>query len=903
MRRSLSRLLILAVLAAGHLDAGTTGKVRGRVTDNVDGEPLIGVNVLLEGTNLGAATDLDGYYVILNVPPGKYNLIASSMGYGRKMVKDISVSVDLTTTVDVTLESAVVDLGDVVIITAESKIIRKDLTSSESRVTSDQISNLPVQEIGEILSLQAGVTVGKGGEIHIRGGRSSEVAYWVDGISISDGFDGSQSVQVDNNAIQELQVISGTFNAEYGQAMSGIVNIVTKDGGQDLRGSISLYGGDYITSGPSFFPNLSSGFSNVTMTRNANIEGSLSGPIPFFNDMTFYGNARYYKGGGHLYGIRRFNPDGSAGDGAAVPMNTRDRISGQGKVSYNFAPTMKITLSGIGSDVRFRDYGHDWKYNPDGDVKKYDLGWSLSGTWTHTLSSSSFYTVNVSHFYKRFKEYLYTDPFDPRYEVDPTATNRDLYEFLRRGTNNHRFRRTTTTDLIKGDYTNQITRLHQLKLGIEAKFHELFFDDFSLVPVQINDSTYVPMIPELNTPLRHQYLERPVEFSGYVQDKLEFDQMIVNIGLRFDYFDSKGRYPADLQDPNVYLPQKPGNQALTLEQRLAKWFVDAEAKYSFSPRLGISYPITDQGVLHFSYGHFLQIPTFSHLYQQPDYKVTTASGLQGVFGNPNLDPQRTVMYEFGLQQQISEDISFDVTGFYRDTRDWVSTSAVIPVRDLETATSFYTIFVNRDYANTRGLTLWLNKRPTGLLYFNLSYTFQVAEGINSAPDEEQGALARNDAPSQYLVPLDWDQTHTLNFSAGITGADWGLNFLGRYGSGLPYSPALNQAEGRGEDASRALQKNSRRQPPMYTFDLHAFKSFHLALINATVFVKVYNVLDRRNETTVYGQTGRAFASVRSLGAEPVNQNPNRINSVEEYIVRPDFYSEPREIQIGFELSF
>ncbi len=891
------------MVAASLLWGGTTGKVRGRILDQSNGEPLIGANIILEGTNLGAATDLEGYYVILNVPPGKYNVIISSVGYGKKIITGVSVSVDLTTTVSAELDPAVVELGEEVVVTAQAQIIRKDLTSSEARVTADQIKNLPVQEVREVLTLQAGVTVGRGGEIHIRGGRASEVAYWVDGISVSDGYDNSQSVQVDNNAVQELQVISGTFNAEYGQAMSGIINIVTKDGGRSLKGSLTLYSGEFVTGNTRLFPNLGTSFSSIRPTRNFNVEGSLSGPIPVLSDLTFYGNARYFKSDGHLYGIRRFNPDGSAGDGAPVPMNNRERISGQGKISYNFTPTMKLSVGGIGSEIKYRDYGHDWKLNPDGNVKKFDLGYSMSAIWTHTLSSSAFYTVNVSHFYKRFKEYLYDDPFDPRYEVDPTATNRDLYEFLRRGTNNHRFRRTTRTSIAKVDYTDQINRLHQLKAGAEAKVHELFLDDFSLTPIAINDSTYVAGVPGLETPLRQQYFEKPVEFSAYVQDKLEYERMIVNIGVRFDYFNSRGESPVDPQDPNVYLPQKPENQNLTLDQRLAKWYQKAEPKISVSPRLGISYPITDRGVLHFSYGHFLQIPSFQHLYQLPGYKVTTASGLQGVYGNPNLNPQKTVMYEFGLQQQITEDMSFDITGFYRDTRDWVSTSAIIPVRDLETATSFYTRFVNRDYANSRGVTFWISKRPLSLFYFNLSYTFQVAEGVNSSPDEEQGALARNDAPSQVLVPLDWDQTHTANISVGLGASDWGVNLLGRFGSGLPYSPSLSQTEGRGEDASRALTKNSRRRPATYTFDLNMYKSFSFAPVNMTVFMKVFNLFDRRNEEGVYGETGRAFASVRSLGAEPVNRNPGRINTVEQFILRPDFYSEPREIQLGLEIGF
>jgi outer membrane receptor for ferrienterochelin and colicin len=899
MKAVLMSLMMTVWIAS--LEAGTTGKVAGRVKDATTGEGLVGANVVLEGTTLGAATDSEGYYVILNVPPGKYNVIISSIGYRKKIVSGIQVNIDLTTTVNIDLDPTVLEMEEITV-TAHMPPVRKDLTSSEARVTASEIRNLPVQEVHEVISLQAGVTVDRGGGIHIRGGRTSEVAYWVDGISVSDVYDGGQAVQVDNNAMQELQVISGTFNAEYGQAMSGIVNIVTKDGGEKLRGFLTYYSGDYVTSDSHLFTNL----GKASLTDNLNLEGSLSGPVPFLPQLTFYTSGRYYKSDGWLYGIRRFNPDGTTGDSAFVPMNGRTRFSGQAKLSYNITPTMKLSLTAIHSNIEFRDYNHDWKYNPDGDVKKFDLGNNVSLIFTHTISSSAFYTINVSSFYKRFKEYLYANPFDPRYVLDPQAMNRDLYEFIKRGTNNHRFRRTTTTRVAKFDYTDQLNRLHQLKFGLEGRLHELFFDDYSLVPRQLPDGRYAAEIPDLTTPLHEQYRHKPVEFSAYIQDKLEYEQMIVNVGIRFDYFDSRGEIPADLQDPNVYLPQKPENQTLTFEQRLAKWYKKASAKKSFSPRFGISYPITDRGVLHFSYGHFLQIPSFIHLYQKPGYKVTTASGLQGVYGNADLNPQKTVMYEFGLQQQLTEAMSFDVTGFYRDTRDWVSTSTRIPVRDPETATSYYTMFINRDYANSRGITLTLNKRPANVsdfLTFNLSYTFQVAEGNNSNPDEEQAAQQSNREPTRVLTPLDWDQTHTMNVSVGLNANDWSFYLLGRYGSGLPYSPVLNQAEGRGEDAARVLTKNSRRRPATYTVDLNGSKRFTLGPVNMVAFVKVFNLFDRRNEVEVFGQTGRATASERALGAQPVNQNPGRINTVEEFIRRPDFYSEPREIQVGLEISF
>jgi hypothetical protein len=722
----------------------------------------------------------------------------------------------------------------------------------------------------------------------------------VNGVSITDGYDRSQAVQIDNNSLQELQVISGTFNAEYGQAMSGIVNIVTKEGGSDLRGGLSVYGGSYVTSDRELYPAL----DKFRASHNLNFEGSLGGPF-LLRDLSFYASGRYYSSDGWLYGYRNFLTDGRVGDGSAVPMNDRTRLSGQGKLTISFSPTMKLNLSAIGSRVRFRDYSHDWKYLPDGDVRKRDDGYTLSGLWTHTLDPTSFYTVSVSYVKKRFEEYLYEDPFDPRYIVDPSATSRDLYEFISRGTNNHRFERSTRTYVAKADYTNQISRLHQLRAGVEARFHRLRLDEFDIVPAAETaaDGSYIPFIPDPTSPLRRKYLEFPLEYSAYVQDKLEYAQMIVNVGIRLDYFDSKGKVLADPQDPNVYLPQKPENNLLTLDERLAKWYKDATPKWSLSPRLGISYPITDKGVLHFSYGHFLQIPSFIHLYQNPGYKVTTASGVQGVFGNPDLETEKTTMYEFGLQQQLTEQLSFDVTAFYKDTRDWVSTSAQIPVRDPETATSYYTIFINRDYANTRGVTLWISKQPLDMFLFNFSYTFQVAEGNNSNPDEEQGAQQANREPTRTLSPLDWDQTHTINFTGGIQQRDWNISMIGRYGSGFPYTPVLNQAEGRGEDANRTIPKNSRRRPATFTVDLTASKTFDLGFSKLVAFVRVFNLLDRRNELTVYGETGRSTASVTNLGAAPINQNPGRVNSVEQYILRPDYFSEPREVQLGFEINF
>ncbi len=941
-------ILLTAVVAAVVSFAGTTGKITGTVKDSQTGEPVVGASVVVEGTKIGAATDIEGYYVVLNVPPGTYQVSVSAVGYSKKNVAGIAVSVDLTTKCDVTLASTLVE-GEEITVTAERNAVKKDLTSSESRVDASQIETLPVAEVSEVLALQAGITVDRGGAIHIRGGRSSEVAYWVDGVSVSDVYDGSQAVQVDNASVQELQVISGTFNAEYGQAMSGVVNIVTKDGDQQYRGNLMTYFGDYVTGDEDIFYDL----DDVNPFDNYNIEGSLSGPIPGISALTFYASARYFNSNGHLYGNRVYNTDGSLAtevdtvrDAAgnqlaidppnnAVSMNDRERISGQAKLTYQFGGGAKFSLSGLASDIDYRDYSQDWKYLPDGDVRKFDKGYSVAGLWTHSLGSASLYTINLSYFNKSFDEYLYEDPLDPRYLVnpDPALYQKNINEYNKYGTNNHRFKRETETRVAKIDYSDQISKLHLLKIGVEGRLHRLYLEDYNLFYKQVGTSNqFAPAYPDPYGPSYQQYTEQPIEISAYIQDKLEYESMIVNIGLRVDYFNSQGQLPVDPQDPNAFNPAKDenrvdlnndgvksdeeqlgyvtdanGNLVLVdpnfLPNKLSRWYKDATPKYSVSPRLGISYPITDRGVLHFSYGHFLQIPSFSTLFQNPGYKVQpTVPGVQGVYGNPDLKAQTTIMYELGLQQQTGEDVTLDLTGFYRDVRDWVQAGPAIPVRDPATAISSYTMYVNKDYANVRGITFSVSKRPSNMWSLNFSYTFQVAEGINSNPDDEQAALLNNSQPSQQLVPLDWDQTHTANLTVGFGSEDWGIFGLARYGSGLPYTPVINQAEGSGQDVNRVALRNNRRQPSTYTIDLRAFKNVELGALDLSFFIKVFNLLDRRNETTVYGQTGRATATPEALGL-PSNSGANRVNTIQDYLNQPGYYSEPREIQFGVDISF
>lgn len=891
MKKFLQLLVLSLIIPTLFLNAGTTGKLAGTVTDAASGDPLPFVNITIEGTQIGAATDIDGNYVILNIPPGNYNVRYQYIGYQPVLVEGVSISIDLTTKQDVELSEASVELGEIVVQGKET--LQKDVTASQSLVSAEEIRNLPVAELNDILQLQAGVNRDADGGFHIRGGRSSEIAYWVNGVSITDAYDNSRGIEIDNSSVQELQVITGTFNAEYGQALSGIVNTVTKEGGSDYSGNIKLYTSDYVSDFTSHFVHI----DEINPFANYNLQGSLSGPVPFTgNNLTFFGNLRYDYDDGYIYGERRYNPDGSTADGEVVPMNWNKRWIGQANLSWYVSSAFKFNLEGLYSTEDYKDYDHAYKWNPDGSVTKHADAYNTTFTMTHTISSKSFYTLRGSYFFKDFNEYLYENPLDSRY-VHPDSLNTIAYAFLTTGTNLHQFFRETNTILAKFDFTSQVFDKHMVKFGAEGRIHKLKFDDYNLEPKRIDGvpvEPFEPAIPDPSQPNRTKYDNEPFEVSAYIQDKIEYLDVIINLGLRFDYFDSQGEILVDPTDPNINVPLRPEMRDLTLEEREPFYYKDAEPKWQLSPRMGIAYPISATGVLRFSYGHFLQIPSFQYLFQSGKFQVPETGQSFGPYGNPDLEAQKTIMYEIGFKQEFGDILYLDVTTFYRDIRNWITAGPLQSTRNGVT----YSIYTNKDYSNVRGITVDLRKSFANNFSLDFNYTYQVAEGTNSNPDDLFNSLINNQEPRLYLIPLNWDQRHLANLNVFVGDIDWGVSLLAKYGAGLPYTPAITQyTADRG--ISSGLETNSRRRPPQFSVDMRAHKNFNLMGVDITAFVKVFNLLDNRIVVNVFGDTGKADFTTE---AQNVGEDPARPNTVEEYLNYPWHYAAPRLVQFGFEIQ-
>lgn len=922
--------IFLLLITAVSLWAGTTGKIAGRVTDAKTGEGIPFANVLIEGTNLGAATNLDGYYTIINIPPGVYTVRASVVGYETKVVTNVRVSIDLTTRVDFELREKTVELGQEVVVTATRPLVQKDLTASTSIVGSELISELPVTEVRDVLTLQAGIIVSAGGDLHVRGGRKGQLVYQIDGVTITDAYDNSTVIDVGTNAIQELQVISGAFNAEYGQAMSGVVNIVTKDGDNKFTGNLQLYSGDYFSNRKNIFMNI----ERINPFSVRNIDGSLSGPI-IRDELFFFTNLRYYYNEGYLYGKRVFlptdvtrevSPDSfivqASGDGAFVPMNPNKRIFMQTKLTQRVTSTLKVSYNFIYDYQNYKDYDNYQRLNPDNNLNRFRKGYSNTITINHAISNWTFYTIGLSYYFKDYRHYLYKDiytgdPNRPTFYVDNDLIQNPPYSFSTGGTNTSRFVRNTGTYSIRFDWTSQLTQEVGIKFGGELKQHRIYYENINLQPMVDENGNkvnpYNVVIPPLTTNNHDKYFRKPVEGAAYFQTKLEMFNMIVNAGLRLDIFNPDGVVLNDPTDPSIYDPIKPNNKFFdyngngvqdpneptkTVEDRLKYWYKKAIVKYQVSPRVGIAYPITDKGVIHFSYGHFLQLPSYELLYTNPDFELGVGSGNQGLFGNADLKPQKTVKGEIGLKQQIGDDMSIDVTMFFEDFRDLIGTQTD-EVLVFGGAKS-YSIYANSDFGFSKGITLRFEKRFIGGLATNIDYTYSITKGNASNPADARNAILGGAAPETFIAPLDWDQTHTLNVIVAYSKPrDYGFSIIGNLYSGQPYTPQINKNT---RVTQNAFPRNSGRKPNIFNIDLRAYKDIAIANTTLTFFVKVYNLLDSNNPRSVYGDTGDPFFTFGKL--EAIKINPKLYyNTLDELYTNPGFFSEPRRVEFGISYNF
>ncbi|HEY6952280.1 MAG TPA: TonB-dependent receptor [Bacteroidota bacterium] len=854
--------------------ADTRGKLNGTIFDEKTKEPLVGVNILLVGTNLGGATDVNGAFTILNIPPATYEVRISSIGYGTKVVKDVRISSGETTTLNELLSEEAVQ-GQEVVVIAKRPVVDTRQTSAVNIMDEKDIGVLPVQELSDIVNLQAGVVDG-----HFRGGRVGEVQYQVDGVSINNPYDNSASIRIDKSIIQEVQVISGTFDAEYGQAMSGVVNAVLKSGSPDhFDYNAEVYSGQYTGS--------DSRFPFIARFRPANIQSyqlSLSGPTPL-PSTTFLVSLRRYIDGGYLYGQRWFTPFDTSrpadnifhptGDSAIVSMNYFHELSGQGKLATRPSENTQLSYEIIFNQAQFKNYSFDWRFNPDGLHEPRRVSIVHGFDWTQTLSQSIFYTLSVRENYFDYKDLMYDNLYDPRYYIAKNGVSNANYELgaVVQGVDLGRFIQKTDSYVGKGSISWQATQEHLFKFGFEAQTSWLEFGSPGVLVATTNSKGVQLITPFVDVPeLPHVVKSNPRWFSAFIQDKIEFTYLLIRGGIRLEVFDANTSVPGDLSNPANAIPGAPTSR-----------YVGTTIKYAVAPRLGISYPVTDRSSVYFSYGHFYQYPALGDLFSNTDFSILRnlqAGGITyGVMGNPNLKPELTTQYEFGYKASLTESFGFAASVFYKDIRDLLGVEFISTYAAAE-----YPRFTNVDFGNVSGSTLSLDYKQ-GLLNASINYTYQTALGNSSDPRETATRAAAGEDPRPRVVPLAWDQRSTLNATLGVESAqDYSVNVIVRLQSGEPYTPSISSGFG-GE-----IEANSGTKQSSVVVDLRAEKDFKLGSLGISAFVRITNLFGSTySNGFVFSSTGSPYYSLVP------SQDRNTL-------IDPSRYYAPRRIEVGLSLA-
>ena len=980
--------------------AAITGKVSGIITAEATNAPLANVTVTIVGTSSTATTNDAGYYVMTNIPPGGYDVKVELSGYGTETVEGAKVLAGLTTTLNFALEISEVVTLEGITVTAVKPLIKKDVTQTTRIIEAEDIEAMPRDTVNGILQTLPGISVlNSTGSLHVRGGRSTEVKYLIDGIPISDPIGGSLGLNISAKSLEQMEVITGGFNAEYGDAQSGIVNLITKAGTHKFSGRFRYRVGQWGTHhgdplyGPWLDPD--NGFrpvaiepfrgiflgkpydyqtpyrgEDVTVAELAEREGDeqivfteivpgvyadrtenplqpvidpetnepkvdpdtgetimerqpykdadgtvidyekkqvtlLDGYVVdlnqyrgLFNDTKAYDLSPSHIGefalSGPIWGNRlTFSFDSQLrSDESYLPNSDGLGYTFQGKMKFEVAPGIKLSASGLFDQRESNSYGGSLRFWPSAIPVSTRDARNLSAQLSHNINSGTFYTLTVGQFHRTVASHQpgkVWDPLDKTFDEnawDPEKTHEQNEEEGRirnppqqayndttysiAGDDNSWTTRESTTSILRGNFASQVTANHLIQAGVEFLAYDLY------------------NIGTTNYGSSNLYMEfydvQPQSLSMYVQDKMEYEGMIVNAGLRYDLYNPDGVSPADPLDPlelNDDGTIKLDTETYKVGLPIIKDPVKASIKQMLSPRLGISYPITDRSKLHFTYGHYYQIPRGDDLYENLSFDMRGAIRRRG---NPDLNPERTIAYEVGIIQQLTDDLTIDLTGFTKDIDHLVNSVHVDITND-------YSYFLNDEfngishgiYGRVQGFELTIRKWRTARSRVSgmLSYTYSVAKGKGSSRNLGYLTYYRQQPDVTESHPLAWDQRHIFSGTLDIQlPFDAAINLIGNYGSGLPYTPNPR--------APIKPDINSKRYPATYNVDALISKRSRIAGLTYTLFVDIRNVFNTKNLDDI-------------LDAVTYDRYGIPLNSQKHS--HPLSWSSPRLVMMGVSLDF
>ncbi len=904
--------------------AASTGKISGRIVDAETNEPLVGANVIIDGTTMGAAADEDGFYFIINVPPDNYTVKAMMVGYTTIIKQNVRVSVNQTTNVNFEMGEQALE-GEAVVVEAERPVIQMDVSSSQKIVTEEAIMNRPLENLEEILSTEVGIDLqanADGTGLLVRGGGLNETDIKVDGLSTRNERNQQPMTNLNLTAIKEIEILTGGFNAEYGDIRSGMVNVITKEGSlnryslnADMRVSPparkhfgpspysadgpfwQVYAGadafngvtqDMVDQGK--YPFTFVGWNKVSQQFLSDpdpnndltpqealevwkwqhrlreyadkpdyiIDASLSGPIPK-TPVAFMLSQRYEN----LQLVYPFSRNNSISSTTLLKLTT------------HLTPKMKISLSNnliyvkgvsgsiydntngvitgsregtmYGRDAFFWRYiWHDANYNPI-TTTQYRGGLALN----HVLSANTYYDVRLEYTDYTTRQ----EPIGLRdttgikqiggtwYDEAPfgyvgsqlgsiTESYDILGDFLMSGGGRGQDHSRYWGIRFSGDLVTQINNHNEIKTGLSFDYTE--FKERR----EINHSA-TTQPPDVAPQYWWYYNESPIKLGAYIQDKLEYEGMIANVGIRADYM-KPGQAPFNL-NPNYIFSNMPYTlQSWRANNNSFAPYTTDESSYKlyWSPRLGISHPVTSTSKIFFNYGHFYQPPVTEQLYLiQPSSSGT-------VIPNLNAEWPRTIAYELGIEKSMANNFLIHFMGYYKDVSNEIKQQNIVSFNEEMVVHTFN----NNVYSDIRGLELKLEKRVGRWWYGWVSLEYMVKSvgytGRANIFENRQRALEEAEQPDQergWPVPsVNANLTFRTpsGFGPNVMGVklfeNWRLNFLQQWSDGgktLLYSDA------------KILEQRWADVIDYWNTDILLEKQFNFTNKRVTAFMQIKNLFN------------------------------------------------------------
>lgn len=912
MKMRLLYIVFLGLMAP--LQAFGQGTIAGTISDAVTGEPLIGVNVIVPGTSLGAASGLDGEYEIAGLRSGEYNVRVSYIGFETKLFTGVRVNDGETTTLDIQLQEAVLSTDEEIIVVGDRPLVDVEQSSSSHAMSREQIEAAPLRDVQDVISTQAGVIRDPTG-IYIRGGRAGETGFYVDGVSAKDPLAGTGfGIDMGSNAFQEVEVTTGGVGAEFGDVTSGVVSVETRDGGNTFAGSFSHKRDN--------FGGLNDGWNS---NFNEDIyEFSLGGPI-WPQKLTFFLSGQAQLADGFTREVS--NPDSVrsslVGADFLLP-RTGNRWSGLGKLTYTIAPGKRIQASyqhslTVNQNTRMLQVTGNEAVIAPGFQYAFVLQPEMANTyahdniityikWSHVLNDRSFYEVQASRLFTKMRADANGRPWRPENvttELDPESIV------------------TYPANIFVGPDGLPVDPNAQFVLpgpglynnsGIATRFHDHFAEELTLKATytrysadknnrldagfewKYNDYQWIDVIrPWVGAPVGSGeqstatnrlgesadiWQVKPRRGALFSTGQARYRGLIANVGARLEYW-APGKYVDDLVD-NPDAPILEGVREQYKDDTIP--LLGLRYKFRLLPKVRVSFPIKENQVLFFNYGHSTKLPhpTFVYTGLDPFYRDRS---FFADLGNPNLDPEVDISYELGLRNQLSTNDVLNVTAFWRDKYDFITVEDVV-IRDRTGRETVRAFRVNGDFARVRGVEASYLKRIGDWFQGQMSGSFSRVTGLSSTNNEALSQfLARGDIENTFETPLAWDRPIDLKASLTFTydRDDPLLNLPGlnrlqvyvssTFRSGQRYTPVvfagreLNPFTGERdwrpiyERVDDPAERYSELGASWWWLDLSIQRDIALAGNDIELSLEITNLFNQLNSVIVNPVTGEAYPDV------------------------------------------